>query len=520
MKEKIFVALFLVFLILNHAHGQEGIKVNVSEKCIGCHRESNGYVSRISYIRKTPEGWEETLWRHKRTHGVNITNEEKEAILSSLSFTSGLAPSEVVPFSYTLEKVDTKEKVDNQSIVDTCVRCHSYAKTALQRRTHEEWNKLANMHSGVLPLWLYQCQDVIDWDGTLKNSIENLSKMFPLITKDYEEWIKVRKEFQQGLWGIKGFEPGKGEYFGIISINVNQRDKVSYKGWVEYLETGEKVELKGHGKLYGGYAWRTEGTFGSKKIKEVLHLADNSGNTLIGRRFDAVNNELGGKETRVFIGDKKEILGVFPSALKIGSKEKIKIYGINLPKIKEKDLKFSEKQIKVDRVEMSGSNVAEVILNIDDKANQGKVSLEVGGKEIVLNLYKSVDYIKISPEIGISRTGGIGDVVKQYTQYDCFAYSNGPDGIRGTEDDIKIGRVMAQWRIEELPNKNDDDDKNYVGEITQNGLFIPNIQGPNKRRPMSENNIGDIWVYATYNGMEARAYHLATIPLYVKRPVQ
>ena len=93
-------------------------------------------------------------WRHKRIRDLSITKEEKEALLLYFSDKQGLAPAEVAPYAYTLEKRDTKEKVDSQVVIDMCVRCHSYAKTALQRRTPEDWTKLANMHSGVLPMWL------------------------------------------------------------------------------------------------------------------------------------------------------------------------------------------------------------------------------------------------------------------------------------------------------------------------------------------------------------------------------
>ena len=56
-------------------------------------------------------------------------------------------------------------------------------------------------------------------------------------------------------------------------------------------------------------------------------------------------------------------------------------------------------------------------------------------------------------------------------------------------------------------------------------VFTPGDEGPNPKRFMQENNMGDVWVAASYKGpggetFSARGYLLATIPLYVQRPVQ
>jgi quinohemoprotein amine dehydrogenase len=196
------------------ALGETGIPVTsdlVLKKCTDCHKNNGGLVSRISFLRQAPEAWEETLWRHKRIHGLSITREEKEAFLLYFSDKQGLAPAEVAPYAYTLEKRDTKEKVDSQVIIDMCVRCHSYAKTALQRRTPEDWTKLAHMHSGVLPMWLYQLQDVIDWDDTLAACLKELSKRFPLETPEWKQWSASRPK---GSGSSPGTRPGKGPTAG------------------------------------------------------------------------------------------------------------------------------------------------------------------------------------------------------------------------------------------------------------------------------------------------------------------
>ena len=56
----------------------------------------------------------------------------------------------------------------------------------------------------------------------------------------------------------------------------------------------------------------------------------------------------------------------------------------------------------------------------------------------------------------------------------------------------------ATWRLEEYGVTYDDDDVKFVGAIDQNGLFTPNLDGPNPARSSSRNNVGDVWVVASY----------------------
>jgi quinohemoprotein amine dehydrogenase len=169
-----------------------------------------------------------------------------------------------------------------------------------------------------------------------------------------------------------------------------------------------------------------------------------------------------------------------------------------------------------------------VSVDVDDKAAAGFRSIKVGGKESqgLFAVYTAMDYIKVAPSPAISRTGGLGFAVKQMVQFDAMAYSKGADGIAGNGDDIEIGRVPAVWKVVELMNAPNDDDIDFVGAIDRNGLFTPAGDGPNPKRRLQNNNVGDVWVTATYapagKGSElfARGYLLATIPLYIQRPVQ
>ena len=112
---------------------------------------------------------------------------------------------------------------------------------------------------------------------------------------------------------------------------------------------------------------------------------------------------------------------------------------------------------------------------------------------------------------------------KQYQQFEAIAYHNGPDGKPDTEDDLEIGPVDVAWSMDEYGVTYDDDDIKFVGSMDQHGLFTPNVDGPNPKRSGNRNNIGDVWIVATYKPAEkgaraltARAQLIVTVPLYVR----
>jgi quinohemoprotein amine dehydrogenase len=86
---------------------EQGIPVNdplIISKCAGCHaRDANGMMRRISYIRTTPEVWEQILKRMVRLNGLVTTPEESRQILRYLSSNNGLAPQEAKPVFWEVE---------------------------------------------------------------------------------------------------------------------------------------------------------------------------------------------------------------------------------------------------------------------------------------------------------------------------------------------------------------------------------------------------------------------------------
>src|SRR5215471_12303502 len=57
----------------------------VIDKCSACHHEDEkGNLTRISWGRTTPEGWEEIIKRMIRLNGLTLKPEEARAIVKSL----------------------------------------------------------------------------------------------------------------------------------------------------------------------------------------------------------------------------------------------------------------------------------------------------------------------------------------------------------------------------------------------------------------------------------------------------
>ena len=128
---------------------------------------------------------------------------------------------------------------------------------------------------------------------------------------------------------------------------------------------------------------------------------------------------------------------------------------------------------------------------------------------------------------GIRRRGGDGASAACFR--DSWAvrsrrHQNGPDGKPDTADDLNSGLVTVKWSVEEYTATFGDDDAQFVGALDANGLFTPNVDGPNPKRTGNRNNIGDVWVVAELASpdsrqpgrtLRARAQLLVTVPLYM-----
>ena len=221
------------------------------------------------------------------------------------------------------------------------------------------------------------------------------------------------------------------------------------------------------------------------------------------------------------------VFGLDRLALKTGSTgERVTILGARLPSgLAATDLDLgsgvSVKRIvsqAADRIVVEADVAGGAVLGKRDVAVRGSVALAA------FSVYDKVDYIKVTPDWAMARLGGGADHPKGYQQFDAVAYNRGPDNKPNTDDDVSLGTVDAEWSMQEFYSTLGDDDKDFVGSLSDNGLFTPAIEGPNPKRRFGKNNHGNVWIVATYKPkgepgakpLTAKSYLIVTIPLYVR----
>ena len=488
--------------------------------CGGCHQvDSHLCMSRISYQRKTPEGWEDTVRRMGRMNGIPSSASQAREIIRYLADTQGLTSSEVQGIAYALEKqLNVQENVPNEDVRNLCTRCHSYARIAGERRTREEWLKLKDFHLASFPEEL----NSPDWSPSADKALNDLAERFPLDTPEWER-ERGQRPVATGSWMVWGHEPSHGDYLGNVSIAPGADGIYQTITSMEFAN-GEKEERTGEGVWYGGNAWRGSArSSDGRTIREVFELSPDK-EILEGRWFLEQHPEIGGEEQRYLDTGPTKILGILPRALKIPTSEtNITILGINLPNnLQASDLDLGN-NVKVVSIlkDTSSQVVARVSILSGTSVGLRDVHLRgtVGRK--LLGFYDTYGYIRVLPERGGARMGGV-DVPKQLQQFEAVAYSDGQDGIAGTEDDFEIGTIHAKWEIGNYYYTYFADDKQFVGTIDQNGLFTPSLETPNQKRPETLNNAGSVWVVARYvppdpkQTLQGRAYLLVAAPIFVK----
>src|SRR5712691_4451365 len=91
----------------NNQSVDEGVPITddlVKRKCATCHNaDDKGRLSRISFRRTTPEGWEETIKRMVGLNGLQLDQAEGRDILRYLADHLGLAPEEAKPAAFEVE---------------------------------------------------------------------------------------------------------------------------------------------------------------------------------------------------------------------------------------------------------------------------------------------------------------------------------------------------------------------------------------------------------------------------------
>jgi len=527
----------------------EGIPVTsplVRQKCGSCHRaDDQGRMTRISYRRATPEGGEETIKRMVSLNDVKLEPADAREILRYLADRHGLAPEEAQPGAFEVERrmIDFKYEKDKDT-EDTCIKCHSFGRVMLQRRTKEEWELLLAMHRGYYPLVDFQAfrrggppprDQQPGPDGRppdnrhpMDKAIAHLTTAFPLTTPEWSAWsATMRPPRLQGKWALTGTELGKGPVYGIVTItpqgNADTGDFTTETTFT-YARSGKTVTRRGRAIVYTGFQWRGK----SDDFREVLAI-DRDWRRATGRWFTGAYDEFGVDVRLARVGNDPIVLGAAEPRIRSGAAaQEVHIFGVNLPaQVAAADVNFGP-GVTVDRIVSAAPDRLTVAVSVAQNATAGRRSVFLTGAsgEADVAVYSTIDFIKVLPQAGMARVGG-ANFPKQFQQFEAVAFANGPDGKPNTKDDIDLGLVDPSWSIEEYTATYDDDDKDFVGTIDgTTGLFTPNLDGPNPKRKHGANNYGDVWVVASYQApaagsapakpMKARAHLLVTVPIYIK----
>jgi quinohemoprotein amine dehydrogenase len=527
---------------------EEGIPVTnqlVIDRCVACHKkDEKNRLTRISYERTTPEGWQQVIKRMIRLNGLVISPDDAKQIVKYLSNNHGLAPEEARPAFYEAEKRVIDEKLPDESLRATCVICHSLGRVLSQRRSKEEWDLLGNLHVGLFPVVTFQgfyrfpqppgAPPPTDPDQRhpVEKSLDYLSKNLPLTTPEWGAWrANLRTPKLQGRWLVSAHQIGRGQIYGEMTVEpTSVEDEFTTKLTLRYLSDGSNVTRSGRGIVYSGYSWRGRSTSGDGKqpaeTREAMFVS-RDWTTMEGRWFWGAYDEFGIDVTLRRITAEPLIAGVNPTALKSPSTAtQVHVYGANLPSdLKRDEIDFGP-GISVKRIVSARADDVTVEVDVVTGAANGyrDVSIRRYFAARAVAVFDKIDYIKVTPEAGMARVGGV-NFPKQFQQFEAVAYNRGPDGKPQTADDVSLGIADVEWSIDEFPATFDDDDKDFVGTLGSNGLFTPAVDGPNPKRKKGVNNYGDVWVVGTWKAkdaakdaqpLKARSYLVVTVPLYVK----
>ena len=513
----------------------------VIRNCSACHEiDDSGRMSRLSYLRKTPEGWQTSIRRMIALNGLEIDPASAREVVRYLSNNHGLAPEELRLGMFEVERRMIDFEYDNEDTNEACVPCHSLGRVITQRRTEEEWNLLMSTHRGYYPLsertLLYSgpppgspnAPD--DIRHPMDKAIGHLAEAYPLETPEWTDWsATMRPARLAGTWAITATQTGYGRLFGevVIEATPGTDDEFTTRATLTYARTGETVTRQGSTTIYTGYQWRGRSTLanGLDPLREVL-LIERDWQQMTGRWFAGGYDEFGFDVTLDRVRNDAVVGGMEPRALKRGtSGQQVRIFGANLPSALSADAVDLGPGISVSRVNRAAAGSATVTVDVADDAAVGPRDIFVAGarRPEAGFVYDEIHSIRVSPGWGMARVGGEA-MPKGYVQFEARAYHDGPDGDTETDDDVDLGMIDADWSLEEYATTFIDDDIDFVGELDQTGLFTPALDGPNPERSGNRNNIGDVWIVASYvpegtvpdRPLKARGHLIVTVPLYMR----
>ncbi len=521
--------------------------------CARCHvPDDKKQMSRISYVRKSPEGWAETIKRMGRLHGLQLTPADARQLVRTLANSHGLTRDEAERGLYESERrVHWSEDHHEQDFKRACAPCHPLGRVLLQQRDDEEWQLLRATHVAMFPLARGQMGGGPPDDESRRfgggggsagaagapasggggsgnrgrrgeggpnesggqgggaptqsvgdRVLQKLAKDQPLFTPSWERWTKNKRDVPlQGTWTVHGHETGRGDLIGTATLQRTAPDEYDIS-WQLRATDGSTIARTGKGLLYAGYSWRGRSQDAGENgasWREVL-LLDDAWQVLRGRLFTGNHDEVGADVTLVRDQGRPRVLALGNRALEVPcTGHALVVHGESFPATVGAADFFVGDGLTITAVERASDR--EVTLRIDVAAGTElgpravAYGTEPGGSQVVL--YDTVDYVRITPLQGLARVGG-SKHPNQIERFEAFARHRGADGKPYTPDDVDLFQVRPQWGLAEFRVRENDDDLQYVGSIdATTGVFTPNVDGPNPARKWQANNIGDVFVTAS-----------------------
>jgi quinohemoprotein amine dehydrogenase len=317
------------------------------QACGECHlRDSTGVMQRLSFERKTPEGWEMSVRRMVSLNNVSVDPATARAVVRYLSDHHGLAPAELKPGRFEVERrsIEYRYTADTRTET-TCRACHSMGRVITQRRTRGEWELLVATHRSLYPDADFQAfrrggpaqNDSGPIPHPMDVAINHLSRVFPLRTPEWTAWsATMRSPHLEGTWMLSGMEPGRGAFFGHMTITRGATDgefitQANYR----YADGGPAISRAGKSIVYTGFQWRGRSTApsaakDSSGLREVM-LVEPGWEEMSGRWFTGGYEEIGMDVSLTKLGTNAVIAGVAPRALRVGTRgQDVTIFGANL----------------------------------------------------------------------------------------------------------------------------------------------------------------------------------------------
>jgi len=516
-------------LALNASLGEELLQ----ENCRGCHTPIEQGLSRISQQRKTAEGWEMTINRMRTMHGLQLRHEgmtEVEvlgALVKHLADSQGLAPSETEGVRYLLERDGNRTESFEPLIAETCGRCHSSARVALQRRTPDEWDRTVDFHLGQWPSTEYSLygRDRPWLKIAREQAVPMLAEQYPLESSAWEAWQEADKPVPTGTWVLAGHIPGEGEFSALMTVTAEPDQPDRYRIALEG-NYADGSELRGSGAsiVYTGYEWRAGLSLGDLELSQAFALSAD-GRAISGRMYQRDQEQIGAPIVGIRSETGSRLLSVYPKSVAADQESVITLTGSGL---------------SADNVSFDDLEVVEVLSDVPHRvqlrvrnASGKKLALQniyVNNEQTDVNVavYQHVDDLQIEPAYGVARIGGNGGgAPKLEAVFRARGISWGSDGVAGTEDDIDLGYIDdVTWQaVPRDETAKHDNDVAFAGDMdARTGRFVPAGAGPNPARARSTNNAGNLNVVATYQQegrvVEGTGRLLVTVQRWVNPPLK